>query len=73
MPVLRAAEKLEDFQKHATCPLYDQCETRVVIDDDYACKTSPWEIIKNDKKIFCQYGMATHSFGLWQNKLNTDF
>jgi hypothetical protein len=31
---------------------------------------SPWEIIKNKDKIICQYGMAAHSFGLWQNSLD---
>jgi hypothetical protein len=70
---LLCAETFEDFQDHSICPLYEKCETRIEIGDDYTCKTAPWEIVKNEKKIFCQYGMATHSFGLWQNTLDIDF
>ena len=52
------------------CPLHDSCLVRHEIGEDYICKTAPWDIIKNEKKITCQYGMAAHSFGLWQNNLD---
>jgi len=67
---LLCSETLDQLNERCSCPLYENCHIRPQIDDDYTCKTAPWEIIKNDKKIICQYGMATHSFGLWQNKLD---
>lgn len=70
---LLCSNNLTDFQNHSSCPLYDECETRIEIGDNYTCKSAPWEIIKNEKKIICQYGMAAHSFGLWQNTLDIDF
>ncbi len=70
---LLTAETAENFRDHSTCPLYEGCEMRTEIGEDYTCKTAPWEIVKNEKKLFCQYGMAAHSFGLWQNTLDVDF
>jgi hypothetical protein len=67
---LLCSENLEQITDRCICPLYDNCHFRPQIEDDYTCKMSPWEIIKNDKKIVCQYGMASHSFGLWQNNLD---
>ena len=69
---LLCSETIENFQHHAACPLYENCETRGEIGEDYTCKTAPWEIVKNPKKIFCQYGMAAHSFGLWQNTIEVE-
>ena len=66
---LLCSENIEQIDKNAKCPLYKNCHLRTQIDDDYTCKMSPWKIIKNEKKIICQYSMAAHSFGLWQNSL----
>ena len=66
---LLCSENHEQLNDRCSCPLYDNCHVRPQIGDDYTCKTAPWEIVKNEKKITCQYGMAAHSFGLWQNTL----
>ncbi|OGU39033.1 MAG: hypothetical protein A2X61_00860 [Ignavibacteria bacterium GWB2_35_12] len=66
---LLCSENLTQITEKAICPLYDNCHKRKEIDDDYTCKQTPWNIIKNKKNIICQYGMAAHSFGLWQNEL----
>ena len=66
---LLCSENLVQINERSQCPLYENCHIRPQIKDDYICKTAPWEIIKNTKKIICQYGMAAHSFGLWQNTL----
>ena len=63
----------EELNNRCACPLYDNCSDKIKIDDEYTCKTAPWAIIKNSKKIICQYGMAVHSFGLWQNKLEIEW
>lgn len=67
---LLCSENQEQIKQRGICPLYDNCHIRPQIGDDYTCKMSPWEIIKNKDKIICQYGMAAHSFGLWQNSLD---
>lgn len=67
---LLCSENQEQISQRSVCPLYENCHIRPQIDDDYTCKMSPWEIIKNKDKIICQYGMAAHSFGLWQNSLD---
>lgn len=64
------SESIDQIHERCQCPLYENCHIRPEIGDDYTCKTAPWEIIKNEKQIFCQYGMAAHSFGLWQNTLD---
>jgi len=66
---LLCSENLEQINKNCKCPLYDGCSVRSEIGEDYICNTAPWEIIKGKKKAECQYGMAAHSFGLWQNNL----
>jgi len=63
------SENPSQLNDRCHCPLYENCHIRPEIGEDYICKTAPWEIIKNAKKITCQYGMAAHSFGLWQNNL----
>ena len=40
----------------------------IVVNDGSSDSTG--KILKNEKKITCQYGMAAHSFGLWQNNLD---
>lgn len=70
---LLCSETIEQLNEKSICPLYETCHIRQQINDDYTCKTAPWEIIKNEKKIICQYGMAAHSFGLWQNTLDIKF
>lgn len=60
----------KQLDERCICPLYENCQDRLKINDDYTCSRAPWEIIKNEKKIICQYGMAAHSFGLWQNSLD---
>jgi hypothetical protein len=67
---LLCSESLEQITERSLCPLYENCHIRSEIGQDYICKMTPWEIIKNEQKIICQYGMASHSFGLWQNVLN---
>jgi hypothetical protein len=67
---LLCSENQDQIKQRSICPLYDNCHIRPQIGDDYTCKMSPWEIIKNKDKIICQYGMAAHSFGLWQNSLD---
>lgn len=67
---LLCAEDLQQINLRCHCPLYNGCDKRPLIGDDYTCKNAPWEIIKNPQKIICQYGMAAHSFGLWQNTLD---
>ncbi len=67
---LLCSENQEQINNRCICPLYESCHIRPQIGEDYICKTAPWEIIKNEKKIICQYGMAAHSFGLWQNNLD---
>jgi hypothetical protein len=67
---LLCSENQSQLNERCQCPLYEGCHIRPQIDDDYTCKMAPWEVIKNKKKIICQYGMATHSFGLWQNTLD---
>lgn len=63
----------KQLTERCECPLYENCQDKEKIGDEYTCKTAPWEIIKNEKKIICQYGMAAHSFGLWQNTLDIDW
>ncbi|MBI2279164.1 MAG: hypothetical protein HYU68_00500 [Bacteroidetes bacterium] len=67
---LLCSENLNQINERCQCPLYEGCHIRPKIDEDYICKMTPWEIIKNKNKIICQYGMAAHSFGLWQNTLD---
>lgn len=69
---LLCSENIEQINKNCKCPLYDGCSVRSEIGEDYICKTTPWEIIKGKKKAQCQYGMAAHSFGLWQNELKIE-
>jgi hypothetical protein len=67
---LLCSETVAQIKQRCECPLYEGCEKRLEINDSYTCKNAPWEIIKNEAKIICQYGMAAHSFGLWQNTLD---
>ncbi|WP_298310157.1 hypothetical protein [uncultured Aquimarina sp.] len=69
---LLCSENIEQIKKNCKCPLYDSCPARSKIGEDYICKTTPWEIIKGKNKAECQYGMAVHSFGLWQNDLKIE-
>ncbi|WP_281631527.1 hypothetical protein [Flavobacterium luteolum] len=64
------SENLKQIDQRGKCPMYENCHFRPQIGDDYTCKRSPWEIIKNEKEIVCYYGMAAHSYGLWQNNLD---
>ena len=66
---LLCSESQDQINARCACPLYKNCHIRPQIGEDYICKSTPWEIIKNDKKIICQYGMAAYSFGLWQNTM----
>jgi len=67
---LLSSDDLKQVSERSHCPLFENCNMRSQIQDDYTCKSAPWEIIKNTKKLICQYGMAAHSFGLWQNSLD---
>ncbi len=67
---LLVSESTDEVNKKCKCPLYEGCIIKEDIGEQYTCATAPWEIIKNEKKIICPYGMASHSFGLWQNTLN---
>ncbi|QKG54947.1 hypothetical protein [Hymenobacter sp. BRD67] len=66
---LLTARTVDEINKKCSCPLYDGCEFREKINLDYYCKTAPWQVVKDSGGIVCPYGMATHSFGLWQNEL----
>jgi len=67
---LLCSENQKQINERYHCPLYENCTIRTEIGEDYICKMNPWEIIKGKDKAICQYGMAAHSFGLWQNTLD---
>lgn len=56
------------------CPLYDFCNQKIKDDSAFSCKTSLWEILdhENTTKVDCQFGLALHMMGLWQNNLVID-
>jgi hypothetical protein len=66
---LLSSQTVSEINDHSKCPLYERCNIRKE-EDDYTCSRSPWEILYGKEKVECQYGMAAHSFGLWQNRLN---
>lgn len=59
----------KEINDKCCCPMFDGCTYKAKIGHQYTCKTAPWEIIKESHEIICPYGMAAHSFGLWQNTL----
>lgn len=66
---LLVSESVESINEKCKCPLFEGCTIKEVINDEYTCVSTPWEIIKNKDGITCQFGMASHSFGLWQNSI----
>lgn len=62
----------EEIRTNAVCPLYENCTIKEQIGREYTCKQAPWELIREESNLKCQYGMAAHSFGLWQNSLRLD-
>ncbi|GAB2961689.1 hypothetical protein GCM10027048_32390 [Hymenobacter coalescens] len=66
---LLTAKTIAKIKEQCSCPLYDGCTFRQKINQDYFCSTAPWQVVKESTDIVCPYGMATHSFGLWQNEL----
>ncbi len=69
---LLVSETVDSINKKCKCPLFEGCTIKKVVGDEYTCATAPWEIMKNNKNIVCQYGMASHSFGLWQNSIEIE-
>jgi hypothetical protein len=72
---LLTSKNIAEINRRCECPLFEGCEIRKEDEDAYTyiCKTSPWEIIKDKLQAPCIYGMAAHSFGLWQNTLDFNF
>jgi hypothetical protein len=67
---LLTAENERQLNSNSQCPLYENCEKKTELGDEYTCKMAPWEIIKGRSQASCEYGMAATSFGLWQNTLD---
>ncbi|WPQ61269.1 hypothetical protein SIO70_23200 [Chitinophaga sancti] len=70
---LLIADSITKINEKSECPIYNTCPVKDVLDDHYTCKTAPWQIIKGKEKFHCPYGMAAHSFGLWQNNIEINF
>lgn len=66
---LLSIKKSSDLQNYAECELYSKCQYRDIVDKDYDCKTAAWEVIQDEKKAKCPYGLALHTMGLWQNRI----
>ena len=67
---LLTVENIDQLKKRAHCPLFEGCTDKEALDEEYVCKTAPWEIVKGKITAPCLYGLAAHSFGLWQNTLD---
>jgi hypothetical protein len=67
---LLTVENVEQLKKRAHCPLFEGCTIKAQLDEEYICRTAPWEIVKGKTQAPCLYGLAAHSFGLWQNSLD---
>ena len=64
---------LDGLMRYSKCPLYERCTVRPILEQDYICYNSPWEIVKGKTTIPCIYGRAAASMGLWQNSIDFDF
>ena len=67
---LLTSKSFEEIQERCRCPIFDYCKYRELINNDYNCTRTPWLNIKENQESICPYGMATHSFGLFQNNLD---
>lgn len=70
---LLISKSLDELNAKCRCPLIENCEFKESVGNEYNCQTAPWENIKENTETVCPYGMATHSFGLWQNNLDIKF
>jgi|GEM_PF-1776694 hypothetical protein len=64
---------IDTLMKKCKCPLYDPCTVRSVLNEEYTCFNSPWEIVKGKTTIPCAYGRTVTSIGLWQNSIDFNF
>lgn len=67
---LLTSKNSDEINKKCKCPLFENCDYKEAVGNEYNCQTAPWMNIKENIKTICPYGMATHSFGLWQNDLD---
>lgn len=67
---LLTSRTVAEINEKCKCPLIDNCESKDAVGNEYNCATAPWLNIKENAETVCTYGMATHSFGLWQNDLD---
>ncbi len=67
---LLTSKTVAQINTKCKCPLIDNCEFKEAVGNEYYCATTPWLNIKENAENVCTYGMATHSFGLWQNDLD---
>lgn len=54
---------IDQLNKKSKCLLFENCVIKSEINEEYVCKSSPWEIIKHSKYKTCIFGMASLSFG----------
>jgi hypothetical protein len=67
---LLTSKTKDEINRKCKCPLFENCVYKKAVGNEYNCKHAPWLNIKFNTETICPYGMATHSFGLWQNDLD---